>query len=221
MRILTALIVACCAGQAHADLINGNFQSGFSGWTSTTSLFGAGSWGAGPGTALPTQVGELSLNISNSTISMFQDFTLNALIPGQVTSANLSWDQYLDSGAGWSSVSPVQQFQVILSDSSSTSLVAFSTTSISPATIGPSTQSANQASLVAFLNQLGSNETVRLTFEAIESSFMTAEIDNISLNFTLAASAVPEPASFLLAAMAGAGSLVVVRRRRNSNGISA
>lgn len=221
MRILAALVFACCAGPARADLINGNFSSGFTGWQTSTTLTGGGSWTAATGSTLVGSVGQLTVAAPNSTISMFQDFQLATLIPGAVTTATLKWDQWLQTDQSvnphWSDSIPVQQFRVVLSDSTATSFTAFTTSDASPMTIGPTIgQTATGSSLVAFLNQLGVNETIRLSFQALESDFMFAEIDNVSLNFTQNASAVPEPASFLLASIAGSGLLVMRRRHRST-----
>jgi hypothetical protein len=220
LNMVTRILTACCfvlsATAAQADLINTDFTTNFNGWTSETTLVGAGGWSRVVVGALPGPHAELTMLASNSIIRMYQDFTLPSLDPTLVNSASLSWSQALEAIGpnDWSNVAPLQQFRVLLSDSSANTLVAFATDPADPAIIGPQTRSADSGQLLAFLSQLGVNETLRLSFESQSSGSMSAAIDAINLNFTMAA--VPEPGSIALACVAVGAFWIPARQRRRA-----
>ena len=221
MRVFALMCCVCFCSTGRADLINPNFDVSFLpndnlDWESDESLLGLGVWAQTPGSLLAQPSAELSLFGSNGTVTLSQTFTPTGLNPGLVNGANLSWTHYLeaDTPNAWSAA---QQFRVLLSDQSANTLLAFTTSPGDPPVIGTlgtgTTGSANQAALVAFLNQLTFGEQITLSFEAFTTGTLAAAVDNVQFSFTLAA--VPEPGAMAMTALS-LGGLIVARRRRKA-----
>jgi hypothetical protein len=221
------LLVSSAQGRG---LVNGGFESGFTGWTLANQLGSDGSFAVQSGTASPVNAFTVPAPVEGGFAAMtdstaggshvlYQDF----IIPtGPITLATIDFSLFLRNGAAaysnpanlnWSTPQLNQQARVDLmvvgADAFSVSaadvlLNLFQTTTATPLLTGYNAFSVDVTSLLS----AHAGETVRLRFAQVDNvNFFNLGVDAVSVNV------VPSPAvsAFALAAVAGAA-----RRRRDA-----
>lgn len=233
--IIIALAAAACTATgalAQELIVNGGFESSFTGWTTADQLGSDGSFTLQTGAASPVNAFPVPLPPGGLTAAMtdqqaggshvlYQDI----FIPSGITAASLSFSLYLNNGAGtyftpsfldWAATSPTGS-QVL----NQQARIDFIAQSASPFSTAPGdvllnlfqTSTSTPATLgyttmttdvTAFL-QARAGQTVRLRFaEADNVNFFNMGVDNVSL-------AIPSPTA---AGLLGASTLLLARRRR-------
>ena len=243
MRIYSHLKTACAAGAflcllsangTAAVIVNGGFESGFSGWTRADQLGSDGTFALQTGTTSPVNgttvpapsgptTAAMSDALGPGTHLLYQDFTIGAPVSAGTM---LTFDLFIGNRAGtffspatldFSTAALNQQARVdiLLASadpfsvaSSAVLLNVFQTNPGDPAVSGYATHTAD---ITSVLNaHLGTS--LRLRFAEADNVFsFQMGVDKVDI-VTGTASTVPEPSSWILGA--GALTLLAALRRR-------
>ncbi len=218
-------VLIATAGQVQAGIVstelisNGGFETGnFSSWSTSNS--GSGDWFINNGTTSYPAAGirsPISGNfdaVSTQGGPGFHDLWQLFVLPTDITTASLSWDDRIFNSAGFSD--PNQEFRVRIKSADGTPIFTAFSTNLGDTNpqVGPNNRTFDLSGF-ATANAGG---TFRLSFEEQDNlNFFNVFVDNVSFETTFVESAaVPEPSSLALfgicACVAGFGA---ARRRRH------
>jgi PEP-CTERM motif len=231
--VLAAVLTLGATSAAAAPLlVNGGFESGFSGWTRLNQLGSEGTFALQTGVVspvngdpVPAPPGGVAAAMSDAfgpgSHVLYQDF----VIPAGTLSGTASFSVFVGNGAGAFSTPATLDFStptlnqqarvdIIRTTADPFSVAAadvlmnlFQTIVGSPLVTGYNTVTVNLSSLLA----ANAGSTLRLRFAEVDNVFtFQFGVDNVNLDAS--ATAVPEPATMVLMGMAMAGAMA--RRKR-------
>jgi hypothetical protein len=225
LAVVCGVILVAAAGQVQAGVINtelisnGGFETGnFSSWNRTNS--GSGDWFINNGsTNWPTSGVRSPISgnfdaVTSQSGPGFHDLWQSFVLPNDITTATLSWDDRIFSGAGFSD--PNQEFRVLLKSATGTPLLTVFSTN--PGDLNPQVGPNNRSFDLTAFATANAGGTFRLSFEEQDNLwFFNVFVDNVSFKTTFVEPAVvPEPATLAVfgigACFAGFGA---ARRRRS------
>ena len=221
MRIVVIFaVVACLCAPALADpIVNGSFESGFTGWTTVTTgtpfrpwaVSGAGQGGGfGMDQTSPQDGSRVAWNGFDGAGPLHFQLYQDVIVPTSGAFLNWMWKAQWNFGLG-GFAGEARIFGVQIRNPGTNAVLAtlldFSTGTQVTNPTGNTGWMSDHADISAF-----SGQSVRVYFDAyIPQSFTgpgQLEIDAVSI------AAVPEPGSFALIALGGIAALVYRRRKR-------
>lgn len=195
-------------GSANSAIIehisNGGFETGnLSGWNVVNT--GSGAWNINDGSFSTPFGTHAPINGNFDAVTTqggpgFHNLFQDVLLPTSFSSAILSWDDRIETFAGFSD--PNQEWRVLIEDLSGGFISeVFSTNPGDPTSqIGPNSRLFNLTSLLSPF----ANQNIRISFEQQDNlNFFSATLDNVS--FTTSSASVPEPTSLALLGLGLAG----------------
>jgi hypothetical protein len=217
VSLLATSILYCPT--ANAALVNGNFESGLSGWTVVDEAGSSGSWYSQSGTGSPTSGFSVSAPPSGTFAAMtdqsgpgshilYQDISL----AGNSTNT-LTFSYYIKNTTTFSqpnslssSTFPNQQFRVDVLNPNSSDLFGTSTAGVLTNIFQATANTTNYQTLSFDLTPFAGS-TIRLAFREVDNqgNFNTG-IDNVIINST-ASTAVPEPFTIIGTLIGGTAAL--------------
>jgi hypothetical protein len=231
LAVVCGAVMVGAAGQVQGGVINtelisnGGFETGdFSSWNKTNS--GSGDWFINNGsTSWPSSGVRSPISGNFDAVTSqggpgFHDLWQSFVLPNDITTATLSWDDRIFSAAGFSD--PNQEFRVLLKSATGTPLLTVFSTN--PGDLNPQVGPNSRTFDLTGFATANAGGTFRLSFEEQDNlSFFNVFVDNVSFKTTFVEpAAVPEPASLAVfgigACIAGFGA---TRRRRSENPQSA
>jgi len=217
--LTTCLMLSSVAANAATieHITNGDFETGdFSGWNVVDT--GSGNWNINDGSFVTDGFGTVApisgvfdavtTQSGPGFHNLFQDISLSS----SFSSAILSWDDRVQSGAGFSD--PNQEWRVLIEDLSGALISEVFSTSPGDSTsqLGPNSRTFDLTSLLTPF----ANQNIRISFEEEDDSgFFSASLDNVS--FTTNVSPVPVPAAVWLF---GSGLIGLIGMKKKSSKVS-
>jgi hypothetical protein len=228
ISLLTTSILSCPA--ANAAVVNGDFESGLSGWTVVDEAGGSGSWYSQSGFGSPLNAFAVPAPTSGSFAAMtdqnnpgshilYQDISLAA-----GTTNTLTLDYYINNQAGPFSqpdslsygTSPNQQFRIDVLDPNSSDFFGTSTVGVLTNIFQATTNTSGYQTLSFDLTSFAGS-TIRLAFREVDNQlFFNAGIDNVIINST-ASAAVPEPFTIIGTLVGGTAALRMRKKLKDTN----
>jgi hypothetical protein len=214
---------------ANAALVNGNFESGLSGWTVVDEVGSSGSWYSQSGTGSPTNSFSVSAPLSGTFAAMtdqsgpgshilYQDISLAA-----ASTNTLTFSYYVNNTGVFSqpnslsySTAPNQQFRVDVLDPTSSNLFGASTAGVIANIFQASVNTTGYQTLNFDLTPFAGS-TIRLAFREVDNQgYFNTGIDNVIINST-ASTAVPEPLTIVGTLIGGTAAFRMKRKLKDSS----